>query len=293
MGGFSISDLNPISMAQKSLDFLGKPGGNESTSTNSVVLNAQDQAGKDKVFGAANTAFDNAIATQNRQGYTGPRAVGPSGNTLDAQQQMVGTANGALTDMTGQLQNATQFGLADVLNIANNPVLQAAKQTSNQQMIDQFMQAGGPLAGIRSGAMFGGGFGGSRQGVAEGLALKGLSNSMANSNAQFDNQAYANGLNTFNQTMNSMPQSLSAMLMPAKTLAGVGANQEGYAQQGENYNAAVRDFNVNKDWNQTKNLASILYGGMTPGSTQTGTQTSSPSGLQTLGTLGQMAMMAS
>jgi len=130
----------------------------------------------------------------------------------------------------------------------------------------------------------------SRLGIAEGLAMQGLSKNIALANAGFDNTAYGQGLNTFNQTLNSLPTAQQVVAQPASTLARVGANVEGYQQNAENAAAAQRDWNVNKDWAQVQNLANIIYGGMTPGTSSTAQTTSQASGAQTLGTLGQMAM---
>jgi len=126
------------------LDDLLGGGGTTQTNNTSAVLTAQDQAGKDKVFGGATTAFDNAIATQNRQGYTGQAAIGPIADTTAAQQGMRTAAN-----TQGQIEAgvpaATQFGLADVLNIAGNSNLTALKDQNAQALIKDFMLACVPL----------------------------------------------------------------------------------------------------------------------------------------------------
>jgi len=269
---------------------LGNSGGKGTSSSTTAALTAQDQAAKDKIFNAATKAFDTATQTQNAQGYAGPKFVGPSADTLAA-RDMMRQISGAQSGVAGRIPAAAQFGLADVLDIANSPTLNAAKQASMSQLTDAFTQAGGPLSQIRNNATGNGAYGGTRQGVAEGLALKGLAQSMANANASLDNAAYGQGLQTFNSTVNSLPTLLQAQQAPAGTLAGVGANVEGYNQGQENYNANVRDFAVNKDWAQLQQMAQLLYGGMAPGSfTSGGTRTSS-SNLQDLGTVASMASL--
>jgi len=269
---------------------LGDPGGTGSSGSAMPVLTAQDQAAKDKLFNTAMKTFDTATQTQNAQGYAGPKFVGPSTDTLAA-QNMMRQISGAQSGVAGLAPGAAQFGLADVLDIANSPTLNAAKQASMSQLIDAFTQAGGPLSQIRNSATGNGTYGGSRQGIAEGLALKGLSQSMANANAQLDSNAYGQGLQTFNSTVNSLPTLLQSMQAPATTMAGVGANTEGYKQGQENYNANVRDFNVNKDWAPLQQMAQLLYGGMTPGSSTSGTTSNRSSDMQDLGTVISIAAM--
>lgn len=270
------------------LDNLLGGGGTTQSNTTTAVLTPQDQAGKDAVFQGATNAFNNATATQNAQGYAGPKFIAPSADTTAAQNAMR-TASGTQQQIAGAVPAATQFGLADVLNIAGNQNLTNVKDQNMQAMLRAFSQAGGPLSQIRGGSVQAGGFGGSRQGIAEGLAMQGLGNSMANANANFDNAAYAQALQTFNQTLNSLPTAQAAVATPASTLAKVGANVEGYQQGQENYDAAARDFAVNKDWSQIQNLANIIYGGMTPGTSSTAQSTTKSSGAQQLGTIAQIA----
>jgi len=270
---------------------LGDPGGTTQQSSTTALLTPQDQAAKDKIFSGATAAFDNATRTQNAQGYAGPKFVGPSQDTLNA-QNMMRQISGAQGGVAGMVPGVAQFGLADVLDIARNKNLQAAKQASADQLMQSFTQAGGPLANIRSGAMASGGYGGSRQGIAEGLAMKGLASATANANANLDNSAYNAGLQTFNSTINSLPTLLQSLQAPAMTMAGVGANTEGYQQGQENYNANVRDFNVNKDWAPLQQMAQLLYGGMTPGSSTSGRTSNRSSDVQDFGTLLSLGEMA-
>jgi len=172
---------------------------------------------------------------------------------------------------TQQLQRAQQFGMFDVLNPESNPALQASIQSAIRPVTQAYLDPGGVLAQIRSDSGAAGQYGGSRMGLAEGVAAGRYADTIGDIATNRTNEAYNKGLDVFSRTLALTPSTYGAMMTPANVVSGVGAQQEGYAQNQADYEAQARQWGLNAPWAALQNYANIVYGGSAPGTTTTGT----------------------
>ena len=99
--------------------------------------------------------------------------------------------------------------------------------------------------------------------------------------------AYDKGQDTFAKTLMFAPQALEAGMTPVNWLSSVGAQKENYQQQLNDYAANEAMWKLNAPWIPLQNYASIVYGGASPGTTSTSSQT-----LGSRSALGQAAQVA-
>jgi hypothetical protein len=175
------------------------------------------------------------------------------------------------------LNQATQFGLHDVLYPQSNPALNATIDAAIRPITQSYLDPNGVMSAIRTEAGQANQVGGSRQGVAEGVAAGRYANQVGDTAAGIATEGYNRGLDTFGRTMALAPQSMQSMLLPAQTLGAIGGQREQYQQQAEDYNAASRQWRLNAPWVPLQNYASLIYGGANP----TGVSTMSGGGPST------------
>lgn len=268
---------------------MSSGGGQQQQSSTKVVYSPAEQAARDQIAVDAKQIFQNSMASNNGQ-YTGAKPVGPSDMTRDAWNTDYWAAN-TMGSANTKAQNANDFQMKDALYADANPYMQSHMDAATRPMIDQFMNAGGPMQAIRNNSVATGGYGGSRQGIAEGLAMQGLQQKVGDMRSTMSSDAYGKGLEA--QTAAIKNQAMLNMMhqMPGQLQHQVGAQQEGYAQQDENYNAASRDYAKNYQWEPLQNFANVIYGGSN-GTTQTSsTAPKTDHTGQIIGTLGTAAMM--
>ena len=75
-------------------------------------------------------------------------------------------------------------------------------------------------------------------------------------------------------------------MIPAQALSSVGAQQEGYAQMLEDYNAAGRAYELNKPFAAVANYANLINGIQAPGSTATNSVSGNGAGGSAMGMIG-------
>ena len=273
------------------LSFGGGGGGSQqSTSSTKVEYSPEEAAARNKVMNEALGIFDQTKAA-GPQAYPGARPVGSSGATLTGQQMALDAAN-TIKGGVQNAQNANNFGLHDALFASSNPYLQDAMDAATRPLTESFGEAGGPLAGIRSGSVDNGSLGGSRQGIAEGLASKALINKVGDIRSTMSSNAYAQGLQQMNDSIKNQGMLSILQQMPSQIFSGVGAQQEAQQQQGENFLAAQRDFQQNSQWAPLQNLANIIYGGSNGTTSSVSSAPKPDTTMQGIGTLGSLAMMA-
>jgi hypothetical protein len=212
--------------------------------------------------------------------YPGSKVAGLSNDTLVAQQVARANAGGA-QQAVGQLSQGINYGLNGAMDVGNNKYLQDAIQAATRQNNQNFSDAGGTLSQIRTGAESAGQYGGSRQGIAEGLAASRLAQTNADTTATMMSDAYNQGQNTFSKTLAAIPSSMEAYSAPSSVLSAVGAQNENYQQQLNDYNAASQLWNLNSQWTPLQNYANIVFGGTGNGTTTNTTTNSSRTGLGT------------
>ncbi len=206
--------------------------------------------------------------------YPGAAPVQPSQETLAAENYLRAVVPGQISNVNS-IQQATDFGLSDVLNVNTNPYGQAAIRAAITPITQSFTDPNGVMAQIRQGAVEAGGVGGSRQGIAEGVAAGKYAQTIGDTAAKMANEQYAQGLNTFEKTLMFSPSAMQAGTIPAQTLANVGASVEGRQMELADYETQKALWEMNAPWNPVQNYANIIYGGGSSGSTATGRTTGS------------------
>ena len=267
----------------------GKPykGGGSTTSTNTNVnYSPEEAARRTQVMDEATRIYEATGSTIANSAYPGAKVAGFSPETIAAQNLAVQNAAGA-QDSINQINQGVQYGMTGAMDVNNNQYLQQAIQAATRANNQNFSDAGGTLSQIRTGAENAGQYGGSRQGIAEGLAASRLAQTNADVAATMSSAAYDKGQDTFAKTLMFAPQALEAGMTPVNWLSSVGAQKENYQQQLNDYAANEAMWKLNAPWIPLQNYASIVYGGASPGTTSTSSQT-----LGSRSALGQAAQVA-
>lgn len=259
----------------------GRRGGGHTTSI-TQNYSPEEAARRALVMDEARLIYD---ANKNRVGaYPGARPIQPTQETLAAENYLRALVPGQVQNVAS-LNNAVNFGLADVLDVNRNPYMQGAIQAGIRPITQSYLDPGGVMGQIRQGAIEAGGVGGSRQGVAEGIAAGRYAQAIGDTAAKMANEQYGMGLNTFEKTMMFAPSAMQAGVIPAQTLANVGANIEGRLADQEAWEEQRKLWEINSPWMPLQNYANIVYGGGSAGSTTRGTVPGRTTGQQLLGGL--------
>ena len=205
----------------------GSKGGTTTTTQN---LSPEQKRLLGFVMPVAEGYFDGSGGV-NATSYPGPRVVGQ--NPLESLGGMM-AVEGALGNI-GQASNQTLGGLGflasgDVLDVNRNPGLAGAINAAVRPLTENYTET--VLPGIRSSAIMTGGFGSNRGEINERLAGRDYERQVADTSATMANQAYQSGLDAMGRAMYAAPSVLQSGLLPATTVAGVGAQQRGFEQAG-------------------------------------------------------------
>jgi hypothetical protein len=198
--------------------------------------------------------------------YPGSAPIAPSAETLSAENYLRAVVPGQVGNVQS-MQQAVNFGLGDVLYPGSNPALRQTIAASVRPITESYVDPGGVMSQIRTGAGQAGQYGSSRQGVAEGIAAGRYADAVGDTAAKVATEGYNKGLDTFGRTLAFTPQALGATSFPAQTLASVGASVEGRAQEQAAFEEAQRMWGINYPWIPLQNYANIVYGGGSSGST--------------------------
>jgi hypothetical protein len=260
-----------------------RKGGSQTTTTQNY--SPAEAAQRAALYGEAQNIYNSTKADKLAAGYTGPRAVGPSDATLQGQQTMLAGAE-QLQGMTPQMMQAFQSAISGP--DMNDPQVQAMVAASRGQAMEALQRQA--LPGIRGAAQQGGGYGGSRQALIEGQAMGDTTTGIGNTTAQLLMQERTRGLAAQQAALQNAGAIQQNILMPGQVQSAVGQQQEAYAGDQEAYRAAVRDWEVNKDWQVLSPYANIVSG---MGSSQTQTTVPGQRRNPLMGALGGAAMGAS
>jgi hypothetical protein len=270
---------------------LYSSGGGTQTSTTKVEYTPEEQAARNRIFSEAGSTFDNAKAMNGQMGYTGPRPVGPSGET-QASWQLGANAAQRTQSIADKMEGANDFGLSSALYAESNPYLQSAIRAAQRPVVEQFTDAGGVLSAIRNSSVANGTFGGSRQGIAEGLAMRSLQDKLGDISATMSNDNYKVAMAQRSDAIKNAPMLAMLNQIPAQMFSQMGQQREGYQADAENYDANAREFLRSGMWEPLGNLANIIYGGSNGTQTTTSSIPKQNNTGQVLGSLGSAALMA-
>jgi len=202
--------------------------------------------------------------------YPGARPVPPSAETLAAENYLRALVPGQVANVA-DIQRATSFGLGDVLYPGSNPALGQTIEATVRPVTRSFVDPGGVMSQIRTGAMDAGQYGSSRQGIAEGIAAGRYADAIADAAARVATEGYNRGLDTFSRTLAFAPSAMQAGMFPAQTLASVGESVESRDAAQRAFEEAQRMWGLNAPWIPLQNYANMIYGGGSSGQTITGT----------------------
>ena len=245
----------------------GGGGGGDTTSTN-VNYSPEEAARRTQVMDEAQRIYDSTKGQMSSSAYPGSTVAPLSSETKLAQNVALNNASqaqGALNSMSSGIN----YGLNGAMDVENNPYLAKAAQSALRVNNQNFSDAGGTLSQIRTGAEQAGQYGGSRQGIAEGLALSRLNQTNADTVNQMYSDAYDTGQQTFSKTLNAVPSLVESYQTPSTMVSAVGAQNENYHQQLNDYDAKSKLWNLKSQWTPLQNYAQIVFGGASPGSTTT------------------------
>jgi hypothetical protein len=124
---------------------------------------------------------------------------------------------------------------------ANDPFFHSAVSGAIRPVVQQFTEAGGPLASIRSGAVDTGQYGGSRQGIAEGLSMDRLQQNILDTAGRMGSDAYGRGLDAQARGIALAPQTQATGAFPAQLTDAVGTQKRMIEQ--DFINAAIDKWN--------------------------------------------------
>ena len=206
-----------------------------------------------------------------------------------AQQQILDLAapGGALFDNAAQVSSAQNFLLSPELFSAN-PALDAATAAAVRPITQSFEQ--NVLPNIRGGAVAAGQFGGSRQGIAEGLAAQSMFQSVGDTSAKIQAQAFQDSLDAMVRTLLASPETSRVAALPAAATEAVGMQRQGRAQAALSEEAQRHMAEQLIPFNVAQDIAALAFG--FPGGTVT-SNTALPGGggggFNTRGALGGAA----
>jgi hypothetical protein len=224
--------------------------------------------------------------------YPGSPPVQPASETLAAENYLRAIVPGQIRNVE-DIQKATRFGLSDVLYPGSNPALQQTINATIRPITESYMDPGGVFSQIRTGAMDAGQFGGSRQGIAEGVAAGRYANAIGDAAAKVATEGYNKGLDTFSRTLAFAPSAMQTSMVPAQTLASVGASIEGRGAEQAAFEEAQRLWQLNAPWLPLQNYANLIYGGGSSGQTVSGNVPGPTTAQRLMGGLGGAAAGAS
>lgn len=245
------------------------PAPQTSTTTVQNTYSPEETARRNKVFDAAERAYagTNYSSIMNPM----PKPVGPSADTLTAQNMVREAALGSGLNLAKAGMNATQFGLSgDVLKPGSNPGLQASIDSATRKIGEQYTAPGGVISNIRSNFMNSSPSGqSSREAIAMGLAGRSYLNTIGDVTASMTSDAYNRGLDYMKSSMAFSPQMYNLLMQPGLSVGAVGTQTEGYQAAENAYNAGSDLWNVNKQWAALGPYASIVTGMSNPSSVTT------------------------
>jgi hypothetical protein len=237
----------------------------QTTQETKQVLSPEQQA----IMGLA-LPYAQQYASTPIQQYQGSGIVGLNATEQAAAQQMGqgAQAGGALATQAGQ----TQSKLLDpsfMLDVANNPYLQAANQVTTADMTRNLNE--NILPSVRSGATQAGGMysgGATRQGIAEGQAIGRTSSAISDAITRANYGQYQQGLTQMQGAVNANSGVMGQQLFQPGVMSAIGAQERSLEQA--KLDEQIRQFYTGQalPFLQAQELMSLVQG-MPGGSTVT------------------------
>jgi hypothetical protein len=268
------------------LALAGGGGGSSKTTQTSKPWEAQRPYLKE-IFGEAQGLYNQG----GPQLYPGQTIAGFTPNEAFAQQFATDYSKNVNIPLAGQAAGANQFLLGDVMMANANPYMASYAEGAIRPIYQQLMEQ--TLPSIRSSSIMGGGQNrNSRQQIREGLAISRADQAAMDTTARMYSDMYGDNLEAFQRGLALAPQTMQAGMIPAESIAGVGAQQRAYEQALMDEQARKFEYEQQLPWNTLaayQNLVQGSYGGTGSVSGGGGASTASRllgAGMTGLGTYG-------
>jgi len=259
------------------------------TTTTQQIFSPEETAARNKLFEAGSSAFDQQQEMLKNMSNPSSVPVGPSAATTQAQNMLSQYATGGGAQQAAAMSGAVNYGLNGAMDVNNNPHLQGAIDAATRGITRNYTDPNGVLANIRSGSINNGQYGGTRQGLAEGVAAGRYATEIGDVASTMASDAYNKGQDTFARTLGLAPAAMQAGAMPAQYLSAIGAQNEQFGQQQNDYAAAGRSWDLNKPVMAIQNYANLINGMSAPGTKATNGTTGGGAGDMLGGALGGAA----
>lgn len=262
-------------------------GGDSGSSTQTVQnFSPEEAANRAAVQSQAKQIYTQTAGNISGSPYPGAQVVPLNQDQLTGQNLAKTGANTLAGQYIPQMNQATQFGLSDVLDVNSNPYLQSTIAASVRPITESYTDAGGVMSQIRNNSIANGGQGNSsRQGIAEGIAAGRYADAIGDVSSKIATEGYSKGLDTFSRIYGLAPQAAGMLTQPGSIYSSIGAENQNVAQAQENYAADARNWDLNSAWVPLQNWANIVYGSGPTGTTTT-TSGGGPSSNPVMGAMG-------
>jgi hypothetical protein len=128
-----------------------------------------------------------------------------------------------------RIQQATEFGLGDVLYPESNPAMEAYMDAANRNTVKQLTE--NILPSYRGAFVDAGQIGSSREAMAEGMAMEEALNVIGDTNAQIAMGGYGQGLQHMGETMRLAPLTVGMDMQIPEMLKAVGAEDRAWMEK--------------------------------------------------------------
>lgn len=250
--------------------FYGGSGGGQSTNT---IQNADPWVGQQ---GYLRDIFSNAQRQFNAPGpgfFPSTTVAAPSQATTQGQNYLTDYATRAATFNQGAMDSAS-FNLGPGRFAESNPYLQSYMEAAARPLVQGFQAPGGVLSSIRSNFNDSSGGQSTRQGIAEGVATRGLTQQIADQNAQIAFQGYSDAAQRATQSQALAPSLMQAGAYPGSLFSAVGQQQEQYTQNLINEAINRWNFEQNLPAQKLAQYQALVQGGY--GGTSSSTSSATP-----------------
>ena len=281
--------FNPLAIVRLLTLYVGgnAPAAATSSTNVSTGYSPEEAAARAKLFASAGSTFDAQQGGWNSLVNPAAKPVAASANTLAGQNMVTNAAAGPMSSVASNAAGANTFGTSGaVLNPANNPGLQSSIDAALRRVDQSYMDPGGVLSKIRGGFIRDNSGGtGTREGIASGIAGRNYLQTIGDVTGSMQNAAYGQGLNYMNQQVGNAPSVATLQTSPGAVTAGVGQQQEQYAQQQADATASDKLWQLQAPWMGMSPYASMISGMSNPSTTtNASTQTSQSNPLAPVGT---------
>lgn len=247
---------------------MGGGGSAPSTSTSTQVnYSPEETARRTKLMDQGQAIYEAQPATAP---YPGAGPVPFSPETTAAQGALMNTAATGAGGIIPNAINATNFGLSNLI-YGQDPTLDRAIGAAVRPIEQSYTDPAGYFAQNRADMIGSNMLGSSRDALANAVLGGRMGTAIGDTSAKLANQSRSDTLGTYAKVLGMTPDLAATSILPAQWASAVGSQKEGLSQAQADYTAQQNTWDLNYPWMRLQNLANIVYGGSSPGTTSTQT----------------------